>query len=215
MPANANFFFDPYRRDYWQAPRSYYEPYYQTYGDRPYPGRSTKRNRAVKKPNVERPLSAAEKQSDADLKAKVQQGPLLVMISIDDQSLGLYSNGELIARSKVSTGVPGTRRQRVIQPIRNGASSFHIYSDAPMPYMQSITGRHALHQGVVPGPPLRTAVSFAEAFARQLWGISKIGARVIITRGDNSAHAFGMRACLSRTGRRSARRRRAASTSEG
>ena len=34
------------------------------------------------------------------------KGPLQIIISIEDQRISLYDNGELIARSSVSTGVP-------------------------------------------------------------------------------------------------------------
>jgi hypothetical protein len=193
-PASAYYYGDPYRRSYWQPAPRYYDPYNPYYGER-LPPRPAQRSRPIrKKENVERPLSNAEKQADGELKAKVQQGPLHVLISIDNQSLGLYSNGTLIARSKVSTGVPGhptpTGVFSVIQKRRFHTSN--IYSGAPMPYMQRITWSGiALHQGIVPGRPAsHGCIRLPEAFARQLWGISKIGTRVIITRGEITPAPF-------------------------
>ena len=183
-PASANLFGDPHR-PYWQGAQPY-DPYNPAYGGQPVAPKPVKRTRPAKKPDVEKPVSDSEKQADRDLNAKLQPGPLHVMISIDDQSLALYSNGALIARSPVSTGVPGhptpTGIFSIIQKRRFHNSN--IYSGAPMPYMQRITWSGiALHQGVVPGRPAsHGCIRLPEAFARQLWGISKIGARVIITR---------------------------------
>jgi hypothetical protein len=51
--------------------------------------------------------------------------------------------------------------------------------------MQRITWSGvAMHQGVVPsGPASHGCIRLPEAFARQLWGITKLGVRVIVTRG--------------------------------
>src|SRR6185312_4424805 len=43
----------------------------------------------------------------------------------------------------------------------------------------------AMHQGVVPnGPASHGCIRLPEAFARQMWGITKMGVRVIVTYGD-------------------------------
>ena len=102
--------------------------------------------------------------------------------------LTLYSDGQPIAHSRVSTGVPGhatpTGVFSVIQKDRWHRSN--IYNNAPMYYMQRITWSGvAMHQGVVPsGPASHGCIRLPEAFARQMWGITKLGARVIVTRGD-------------------------------
>ena len=53
-------------------------------------------------------------------------------------------------------------------------------------YMQRITWSGvAMHQGVVPsGPASHGCIRLPEAFARQMWGITKLGVRVIVTYGD-------------------------------
>jgi hypothetical protein len=55
-----------------------------------------------------------------------------------------------------------------------------------MYFMQRITWSGvAMHQGVVPnGPASHGCIRLPEAFARQMWGITKLGARVIVTYGD-------------------------------
>jgi hypothetical protein len=62
----------------------------------------------------------------------------------------------------------------------------NLYANAPMFYMQRITWSGvAMHQGIVPNyPASHGCIRLPEAFARQLWGITKMGARVIIARGE-------------------------------
>ena len=134
--------------------------------------------------NIER----AEAKRPNELKAKAGQGPLLLVISIDQQKLVLYSNGEAIAESKVSTGVETHPTPTGIFSIiqRNRWHRSNIYSNAPMPYMQRITWSGvALHEGIVPGRPAsHGCIRLPQAFAQQLWGTTKLGARVIVTRGE-------------------------------
>ena len=130
--------------------------------------------------------STKPKESE-DLAARAK-GVLTVVVSISKQQLTLYSDGRPIAHSRVSTGVPGhatpTGVFSVIQKDRWHHSN--IYSNAPMYFMQRITWSGvAMHQGVVPnGPASHGCIRLPEAFARQMWGITKLGARVIVTYGD-------------------------------
>jgi hypothetical protein len=57
-----------------------------------------------------------------------------------------------------------------------------------MPFMQRITWSGvALHQGVLPGyPASHGCIRMSGDFATRLWGITKIGARVIVARSDVS-----------------------------
>src|SRR5215467_1471244 len=116
------------------------------------------------------------------------KGPLQIIISIEDQRISLYDNGELIARSSVSTGVPDHPTPlgvfSVISKQRWHRSN--IYSAAPMPYMQRITWSGiALHAGILPGHPAsHGCIRLTESFATQLFHLTKRGTRVIIAR-DN------------------------------
>jgi lipoprotein-anchoring transpeptidase ErfK/SrfK len=116
------------------------------------------------------------------------KGPLRILISLDKQQLTLYAGDEVIARSRVSSGQKGrstpTGVFSIIQKDRWHRSN--LYDDAPMYYMQRITWSGvALHQGIVPNyPASHGCIRLPEAFARQLWGTTKVGARVIITHGD-------------------------------
>ena len=131
---------------------------------------------------------AATKPKESEDAAAKAKGVLTVVVSISKQQLTLYSDGQPIAHSRVSTGVPGhatpTGVFSVIQKDRWHRSN--IYDNAPMFYMQRITWSGvAMHQGVVPnGPASHGCIRLPEAFARQMWGITKLGVRVIVTYGD-------------------------------
>jgi len=128
---------------------------------------------------------AVAKESELASKAK---GVLTIAISIDKQELTLYSDGVPIAHSHVSTGTPGhptpTGVFSIIQKDRWHHSN--IYGNAPMYFMQRITWSGvAMHQGVVPNHPAsHGCIRLPEAFARQLWGITKVGVRVFVTRSE-------------------------------
>jgi lipoprotein-anchoring transpeptidase ErfK/SrfK len=149
-------------------------------------------------PDGGRPIKAKGTASSAHDKApaKVNQsenlaakanGVLSVVISIDKQQLTLYSDGYPIGHSRVSTGVRGhptpTGVFSIIEKDRWHRSN--IYDNAPMYYMQRITWSGvAMHQGIVPNQPAsHGCIRLPEAFARQLWRITKLGVRVIVTRG--------------------------------
>jgi lipoprotein-anchoring transpeptidase ErfK/SrfK len=146
---------------------------------------STRPN-ALRVASREKP-SVKPKAATDDVAARAK-GVLSVIISIDKQQLTLYSDGHPIARSRVSTGVPShptpTGVFSVIQKDRWHRSN--LYHNAPMFFMQRVTWSGvAMHQGVVPiGPASHGCIRLPEAFARQMWGITRLGARVIIARSE-------------------------------
>jgi hypothetical protein len=127
-------------------------------------------------------------------------GPYQIVIAIDKQRLSLYGGSTLIAHAPVSTGMRGhptpTGVFSVIQKQKWHRSN--IYSGAPMPYMQRITWSGiAMHAGVLPGyPASHGCIRMPDGFARELWGLTKLGARVIVARHDvvpfeiTDAHLF-------------------------
>ena len=142
-----------------------------------------------------KPESAKNAQSN-----DAPKGPLQIIVSIADQRVSLYDNGALVARSSVSTGTQHHPTPlgvfSVIEKQRWHRSN--LYSAAPMPYMQRITWSGvALHAGVVPGHPAsHGCIRLRNGFAVQLWGLTKRGTRVIVTRDDvepvaiNNPHLF-------------------------
>ena len=119
---------------------------------------------------------------------KLPPGPLHVVISIRQQRMTLYVNGQPFAQSPVSTGVPGhPTPQGVFSVIqKNLHHRSNIYSAAPMPYMQRITWSGvAMHEGRLPGyPASHGCIRLPREFAQRLWGVTRIGARVIIAQDE-------------------------------
>jgi hypothetical protein len=115
-------------------------------------------------------------------------GPHHLVVSIKTQSVALYSNGNLVARSPVSTGTPDfptpTGVFSIIQ--RNKDHRSNIYGGAPMPFMQRLTWSGvALHQGNLPGRPAsHGCIRLPGDFAQFLWRTTKIGARVVVARDE-------------------------------
>jgi lipoprotein-anchoring transpeptidase ErfK/SrfK len=148
--------------------------------------------RPVVKPNrlvvASREKSPAKAKASTDDVAAKAKGLLSVVIAIDKQRLTLYSDGEPIAHSRVSTGVPGhptpTGVFSIIQKDRWHRSN--IYYNAPMYFMQRITWSGvAMHEGVVPNSPAsHGCIRLPGAFARQMWGITRLGVRVIIAHSE-------------------------------
>ena len=134
---------------------------------------------------------------------KLPAGPLMIIVSIGSQHVSLYANGTFVARGPVSTGMHGHPTPigvfTVIQKDRYHRSN--IYSAAPMPYMQRITWSGvAIHQGVLPGyPASHGCIRTSTDFALRLWGTTKLGTRVIVSRGDltpasiANPHLFALR----------------------
>ena len=111
--------------------------------------------------------------------------PLFAVISIADQHVSIYNNQGLVARSAISTGMPGHPTPKGVFTII-GRERYHrsnIYSDAPMPFMQRITWSGiAMHLGVVPGHPAsHGCIRLPAEFAAKLWGLTRLGERVVIS----------------------------------
>lgn len=124
--------------------------------------------------------------------AEAPAGPVLAVVSIARQRISIYgeSRGELslLAQSPVSTGMPGYRTPpgvfSVLQKRRYHESN--IYSGAPMPFMQRLTWSGiALHAGHLPGyPASHGCIRLPYQFAMQLWGMTKVGTRVVVAPDD-------------------------------
>ena len=116
------------------------------------------------------------------------QGPLLLTVSIAKQTVTLYDGGVAVAKSPVSTGTPERPTPTGIFSVieKQWWHRSNLYSAAPMPFMQRITWSGvALHAGELPGyAASHGCIRLPESFALRLWGTTKIGARVIITRDE-------------------------------
>jgi hypothetical protein len=124
----------------------------------------------------------------------IPKGPLEIFVSIDQQKLHLYSDGAHVADTSVATGVPSLPTPlgvfNVIQK-----QIFHrsnIYSNAPMPFMQRITWSGvALHEGESIGHRAsHGCIRMPHDFAVRLYQLTKLGARVIIAKGELKPSEF-------------------------
>jgi hypothetical protein len=126
-----------------------------------------------------------QKSKEAAVPENKPTGPLFAILSISNQHISVYNSGGLVTRSKVSTGMPGHRTPLGIFSIigRERYHSSNIYSGAPMPFMQRITWSGvAMHLGVVPGyPASHGCIRLPAGSAERMWGLTKIGERVVIT----------------------------------
>ena len=130
---------------------------------------------------------AKRDKSVAGQKKSVVEGPFQIVVAIARQQVTLYGQNGPIAQAAVSTGVPGHPTPLGVFAVisKQKWHESNIYSGAPMPYMQRITWSGiALHAGQIPGHPAsHGCIRLPQDFAIRLWGITKVGARVIVTRG--------------------------------
>src|SRR5437764_7378509 len=116
------------------------------------------------------------------------QGPLIIAISIEKQSLKIYDANGFFAETPISTGMRGHPTPMGVFSIIQKHKFHHsnIYSGAPMPYMQRITWSGvAMHAGVLPGyPASHGCIRMPMAFAMKMWNWTRMGARVIVTPGE-------------------------------
>ncbi len=122
------------------------------------------------------------------------QHPLIVAVSIKNQSLKVYDANGLFAEAPVSTGMPGHATPLGIFSViqKNKWHRSNIYSGAPMPYMQRLTWSGiAMHAGALPGyPASHGCIRMPNHFATQIWNWTRMGARVVVTSGEVSPVAF-------------------------
>lgn len=160
---------------------------------------------SVARPLTERP-AAPSRRSPADKSATAREPalkpipaaradqslqppePLVAVISLASQRMVVYGSQGVVTDTKVSTGQAGHRTPTGVFSVlqRNRYHHSNIYSGAPMPFMQRLTWSGiALHQGVVPGyPASHGCVRMPADFAPRMWGLGRIGMRVLIAPGD-------------------------------
>jgi len=123
--------------------------------------------------------------------AKPAPGPLIAVVSLARQRISIYGSEGLLAQSAISSGQAGHRTPTGVFSViqKNRYHRSNIYSGAPMPYMQRITWSGiALHAGVIPGyPASHGCIRLPHHFAAELWGMTKMGARVIVAPEDTVA----------------------------
>jgi L,D-transpeptidase catalytic domain len=146
------------------------------------------------------PLAADAKSRTGALKSPDEgaivapNSPLIIVVSIKRQKVRVFDvNGE-IASSRVSTGRPGFDTPTGVFSLleKNVYHQSNIYSGASMPYQERITWSGiALHAGVVPGfRASHGCIRLPYSFSRKLYGLTKIGNRVVVTADEAEPMAF-------------------------
>lgn len=120
--------------------------------------------------------------------------PLLVVVSLRRQKVRVYdANGE-IASSRISSGRPGFNTPTGVFSIleKNVYHTSNIYSGASMPYQERITWSGiAFHAGEIPGfPASHGCIRLPFAFSKKLYGLTKLGTRVVVTSEEVEPIAF-------------------------
>jgi len=118
---------------------------------------------------------------------------MVAIVSIADQRMEVFDKDGLVTSTRVSTGKPGhgtpTGIFSVIQKKVQHTSNLYF---AEMPFMQRITWSGvALHAGVVPGyPASHGCIRLPYAFARQFYGMTEMGMRVIVAPDEVEPSSF-------------------------
>lgn len=112
-------------------------------------------------------------------------GPIRIVVSLPTQTAYVLQGGALIGVSSVSSGRPGHDTPTGVFNVLEKDPDHHssLYDDAPMPFMQRLTWDGvALHAGKVPNHPAsHGCIRLPLEFARALYGVTRVGARVEVT----------------------------------
>ncbi len=114
------------------------------------------------------------------------EGPILVVVSLDEQRAYVYRNGIEIGASTISSGRKGHETPTGVFHTFLKDKDHHssLYHNAAMPYTQKFTHDGvALHAGGIPGyPESHGCVHLPSEFARLLFGASPKGMMVVIAK---------------------------------
>ncbi|MGE5208119.1 MAG: L,D-transpeptidase [Alphaproteobacteria bacterium] len=114
-------------------------------------------------------------------------GPVVVLVSIPQQTMHVYRNGILIGRSTVSTGTKGHSTPGGVFSILEKQQSHRskTYNNAPMPYMQRLTWSGiAMHSGQLPGyPASHGCIRLPYDFSQLLFKATAKGGTVVVGDG--------------------------------
>ena len=118
------------------------------------------------------------------------EGPVVLVVSLDEQRADVYRNGIAIGVSTISSGKTGKETPTGVFTIlqKNKDHRSNLYNDAPMPYMQRLTWDGiALHGGHLPGyPASHGCVRLPQAFAEKLFAITRFGDSVVVANAKAS-----------------------------
>ncbi len=121
-------------------------------------------------------------------------GPVVVVISLPDQTLSAYRNGIRIGYSTISSGAKGRSTPAgVFTVLEKQITHFsNKYNHARMPFMQRLTWEGvALHGGDLPGyPASHGCIRLPHEFAKRFYAITARGTTVIVVDEKASRPTF-------------------------
>ena len=134
------------------------------------------------------PRYVEPKEADPTSKLPEPSGPLVIVVSLKNQTVTLWDGLNKLATSPISSGTRSNPTPTGVYSLleKNRHHFSNLYGGAPMPFMQRVTNSGvALHAGDLPGyPASHGCIRLPYSFARKLFGITDIGARIIITNED-------------------------------
>src|SRR5678810_117086 len=114
-------------------------------------------------------------------------GPLMVLVSVPEQTMHVYRNGILIGRSSISTGSKGNATPGGVFSILEKKQEHYSkkYDNAPMPNMQRLTWTGiAMHSGNLPGyPASHGCIRLPFDFSQLLFSATAKGGTVVVGDG--------------------------------
>ena len=115
------------------------------------------------------------------------RGPVVVLVSLPQQTMHVYRNGILIGRSSISSGTKGNSTPPGIFSILEKKETHYskTYANAPMPNMQRLTWTGiAMHSGQLPGyPASHGCIRLPYDFSALLFDATSKGGTVVIGDG--------------------------------
>ena len=119
---------------------------------------------------------------------RVAGTPVMAVVAVREQQVTIYDANGPILRAPVSTGRTGYETPvGVFSVLQKEAEHYsNRYDDAAMPFMERITWSGiALHAGALPGSPAsHGCIRLPYGFAERLFGLTKLGMRVVVVRND-------------------------------
>src|SRR6516225_1231658 len=128
--------------------------------------------------------SSRTESSIESIQTRAAGEPVMAVVSLRDQRITVYDATGWILRAPVSSGQKGRETPAgIFSVIQKEAEHYsNLYDDAYMPHMQRLTWSGiALHGGPLPGyAASHGCVRMPYDFAERLFGLTKLGMRVII-----------------------------------
>src|SRR6266403_929241 len=122
------------------------------------------------------------------IESRTAGDPIMAIVSLHNQRITVYDANGWILRAPVSSGQKGRETPAgIFSVIQKEAEHYsNLYDDASMPHMQRLTWSGiALHGGPLPGyAASHGCIRLPYNFAAHLFGLTKLGMRVIVAPSD-------------------------------